>query len=199
MFIRLLGFLLVGLLFFSASEKEKYYYIKIEEGTSLVIKGSTSINRFQCISSYVPLEDTLHVIHHIDSGKYLFNKAKIIFRINEMECGDPYSNKQLRATLKGKKFPFILIEIMEIMPDPKHWINSTAKIKIELAGKVIVRIVNLKLAGAGNNVFSLEGEQAFLMSSFELSPPRPMMGLVQVRDSLDIKFFLSLRLLENKF
>ena len=188
--------LLVSILFGFEQSEQINYRLKVGEGTSLKISGSTSISEFNCQTYYVPVEDTLLVTFSADSGNFRINNGKIIFRIREIECGDAYSNRQLINTLNGRRYPFILVELQSIFPG-NSWRKSKAEINIEMAGVQRKSAVDLLLSGVRDQSLYFRGSKYYRMSSFELKPPKPMMGLVQVNDSLNIEFELWLEVLEQ--
>lgn len=165
----------------------------VSDKSEIIIHGSTSINNFSCSSSLVLMNDTLPVL--ITPGKFIFTNARLIFTVNSIECGDNYSNKQLRNTLKSNQFPFILVDLMEISPDPSFFYKARTQLRVEVAGKQQLQNVNLILRRAAEDVYHLSGVTQISMSEYDLVAPSPMMGLIKVEDRLDIEIHLVLKVL----
>ena len=172
--------------------------VQVMEGTGLIIKGSTSISTFECESGYFPTEDTLLITYERDSGKYRIRHGRLIFRIRDIQCGDPYSNRQMSNTLKVKKYPFIIADLLEIHPGSGPWYHKSVTARIELAGNEIIQEIPLRVSSLKDGNLELKGEQSFRMSTFGLEPPKPMMGLIRVEDKLDIGFSLWVKLVQTE-
>jgi hypothetical protein len=177
---------------FSLNEPGEVKFIVGEE-TDMSISGSTSVSSFQCKGSYLQTSDTLSLKFMKDSLIFLIGNGRLIFRLNDIECGDTYSNNQLKRTLKGDQYPFIIVDLLSVHPVSENWLLNTITVRIELAGNIKIEKIPVEFNEIRDGSVSFSGEHSIQMSTYDLVPPKPMMGLIEVNDRLDISFNLWVR------
>lgn len=194
--------LLAVLLFFSLSsfdsfkntDKKPSKWI-ISETSSLIVNGSTNVNKFSCVILPSPKSDTVLVSN--DKSNNIMLSGAIHISVSEFNCDNPIMTRELRKTLKEKEYPYLHIRFVSLKEIST--INNQTKvikglIEIELAGK-IKRFQISYLLNANKNQMILSGTQAINFSDFNLQPPKKMGKLIKAKDKLEVALYLKMELI----
>mgnify|MGYP000492088847 CR=1 FL=1 len=176
------------------------YYLG--DQSKLEVFGKTNVNEFCCASyeKFKPQKLTYEI--PFDSDKMKFNRAKLNIQINEMDCGGRLINKDFRRTLNADKCPFISIDLKEIinqdcdnLRECDNWIFFIASTEItinEVNQKINIPIHILKET---DQKFRVTGQKKLQLSDFKIIPPTAFMGMIKVRNSIEINFDLEVILI----
>lgn len=192
-----------ALLFYNGPQANMIPLVKIyiNGGSYLKIHGKTNLNRFHCqyIKSF---SDTLSVrIIKEESNKLTLENAGISLNVLQFDCGNDPINRDFQRLLRAEDFPTLKIEALgiesneEVHQRQKSMQNmgilSSAHIRITIAGKQndYYLAVN-EPEGEGKRTYS--GSLQIDIRDFELTPPRKLLGLMQVNEKVNIDVYLKL-------
>jgi len=172
----------------------------VEESSKLYMLGSTNVNTFRCdcleqFSTYsMQMEET-------EGGyKAVFANTRLLIPSSRFDCGNRIMNKDMYETLKGDKYPHILIELVDAalisgkkLGETTDWVPMKTTAVISIAG--VRKVVSMDVMGKkiSQSRFQFKGNRDLRLSDYSLKPPSPMMGLVQVNNVITIHLDLTVK------
>ncbi|RZK57753.1 MAG: YceI family protein, partial [Pedobacter sp.] len=164
----------------------------ISENSSLIVNGSTNINKFSCAILQYPKTDT--VIVSQDKTNKIMLSGSLNIEVRNFDCNSMMMTKQLRKTLQDDKFPILRIKFLSIKETPnldqrKSFIKGNVEIVIAGVAKRFEICYQLKMK---NNSLELIGFQPINFSDFNLIPPKKIGKLIQAKDQLIVAFLLKM-------
>ncbi|TCC90182.1 YceI family protein [Pedobacter frigiditerrae] len=192
---------LLALLFFflltSFKTNTSYYRASrwvISENSSLIVNGSTNINKFSCAILQYPKTDT--VIVSQDKTNKIMLSGLLNIEVKNFDCNSMMMTKQLRKTLQDDKFPMLRIKFLSLKETPsldqgKSYIKGNVEIVIAGVTKRFEICYQIKMK---NNSLELIGHQPINFSDFNLIPPKKIGKLIQAKDQLIVAFLLKMEL-----
>lgn len=193
MIIQFILLILFTLLHPAVSNRVSY---TIEENSSLVIAGSSNVNKFEC-SNYESFSDGYIYIRTEDHKDHVhFNNAILKINVKSFDCQNPLLNKDFYKALNASESPTINVELLSAIPLAKGKILKSksgkflADVLISLNGvsrkdELIVRWEKINA-----NKFRFIGEADLRMSDFNIEQPVAALGFIKVRDEISIRFDL---------
>lgn len=104
----------------------------------------------------------------------------------------------MQKALKAGQFPYIKIALVDSWQNPKcmdgsckDWFDVQANVNITITNVTKTFSVPAKAKIIGPDRFLLKGESALQMSSFGITPPEAMFGMIKVNDWISIHFDLN--------
>lgn len=182
----------LGLLLSSFTEQGRWV---IDPQSRLSIYGSTNVNSFKCTLKQYAKSDTLEYVKN--SGIIVMcNKNRMSIPVKGFSCGNNQITKDFQQTLKSDKYPQLDI-VFRSFQNGEIEDNDCVEgvVDIVLAGVTKRYSVKYYARVPSNNTILLTGMQTVQFSDFKLTPPQKMMGLIQVQESLDVEFNLTLKAL----
>ena len=180
----LIGLLLWGFIL-NAQADLTSLEIKILPGSSLIIAGSTNINKFDCKFNMELINDWREV-KFIREEKYLtFQDLVLQFETKGFDCGNKRMNSDFQDLLMCDKFPVIEIQIDRVELFPGEF--NKAYITVELAGKTNKYDLPVKISQDHFN-----GKFKMNIRDFGLEPPIKALGLIEVDEEIEVLFDLKL-------
>lgn len=175
----------------------------IDEASSLAIEGTSNVTGFECRCNQPFLPKSVETLGVAGRDKITFRGAKLSIETKSFDCGHKGINKDMHKALKAEAHPYITIELMEVFQ--KHpfaivpendWIQMTAKAELTIAQ--CTQTVDLEVRGMAldSGRYRFVCAEELLMTSFNIQPPKPMLGLIKVDDKITIAFDLIINLLE---
>ena len=158
--------------------------------TKLVIHGQTNINSFQCRMTCYNQADTLTYTMDDDECMLFFNQNQMKIPVRSFDCENKLINQDFYQTLKSEKHPFVNIQFVAL----DRWIGTpkiNGTVYITLAGVTRSYIISYQVRKK-NNVLYLKGTQNICFSEFQMDAPKKLMGMIQVKDSIAVEFFVQL-------
>lgn len=150
----------------------------VVDSQKLSVKGETSFGRFEC--HYHPNQkDTLFLNQ---ASSYLSFEVPV----KDFGCGNFLLNRDFRKTVKEKEHPLTFIRIHYLR---KRNETFNCDLQIELAGTK-KQVHNVVLSKKKNHY---TGKTNLNFSDFNLSPPKKMGGLIQVKEQIEISLELDLK------
>ncbi len=173
---------------------------RISRNSSLKLEGQTNINGFTCDCNEVFQPQSLSFEVPDASGLVAnFKQTNLNISVENLDCGNKLMNKDLQKALNAETYPFITIELLQIKQDHcnrltemKDWIKIKALIRLNINGCSQDYWLDITTKKLDDNRFRFIGSKKFFMSSFGVTPPTAMMGMVKVEDEIRINLDLEI-------
>ncbi|MEP3838325.1 MAG: YceI family protein [Algibacter sp.] len=170
------------------SSKTETTSVIIAPSSKIVIKGKTNVNSFDCQYNVLNLKEPIPVNFKVYNNKLIFKNTILVLESSAFDCGGPGINTDFKKILQSKTYPQIFITLQEISIDPKNKSLVNAQINLEIAGITKPYSVPVKLDG--EDALIIEGVLSLNIRDFNLHPPKKALGLIVVKDTIDISFYL---------
>lgn len=209
--IKILNFLGILLLLYAAVPPENgkqlsspfYEYGEYLLGTSSVLKvnGKTNINTFSCFLQKKFPKGSFFYKTNPDTSVVRFDNTELKIPTKEMDCGKKVINKDFYKALEADEFPFIIIELKEVINqdynasedlDNQDFFLIKTTITITNVSRSISIPVHIIRRDSFN--FMVSGSINIQLSDFGIQAPKAMMGLIKVKNAIDIEFDLEINL-----
>jgi hypothetical protein len=194
--MRILFFLfLLGLLSSSTSDgDDTIYRLAIHPSSSVTVRGSTNVNKFQCLIQKYTGKDTLLLTAERGKGAY-FQRGNVKLEAALFDCEKHVITKDFAETIHAKKYPYITINFISLERLPEF-----AQTEEPFKGKLMVTLANVsapaevrcRIVKDKNNLIHLRGWHLFKFSDFKLETPTKMMGLIKVDELITVDFHMVL-------
>lgn len=159
------------------------------------IKGSTSVNDYKCCNEEYKGGDTLILMQKNKSQPPVFTRGAVYINVSCIDCGMNVMTKDFGETIKASKYPIITIKFISFAKLPKYTAEEerfNCTLSISLAGETKEFEVNCTITKAKNGLIHLKGCHDFTFGDFKLKAPQKMMGMIKVKDELQVDFHLVL-------
>ncbi len=183
----------LGLHLFERPDRDSKWVIS--ESSSLIVNGSTNVNKFSCVILPSPKSDTVLVSN--DKSNNLLLSGAIHIKLSEFDCNNTLMTRELRKTLKVHDYPYLhirFVSLREISTISNQKKVIKGMIEIELAGKAKLFRIEYQLK-TNKNLMTLSGTQAINFSDFNLQPPKKMGKLIKAKDELKVVLYLKMELI----
>ena len=164
--------------------------IKILATSELTIKGDTNISEFECVFNTIYLEDSREVLYVKNGTDISFKNAILSLKNKGFDCGNNAINKDFHSLLKTKEYPMITLELTEITIDKFQ--KGKACVKITIAGTKKDYTFSIDILSSPMNRFV--GKLKLHIRDFNLEPPKKMLGLIVIKEEIEIDFNLVVEL-----
>jgi hypothetical protein len=164
----------------------------ISESSSLSVKGSTNVNKFTCDIPNCD-QDTLTIWK---SDKEIKISGSISPDVLSFDCHKAMMTRDLRKTLKAKKYPKLHIRFLSLNELPQlsgKPVTINGKVEIEIAGIKKFYQVDYRISVDTGKVIHLLGSKDLNFSDFKLIPPRKLGGMIKTKDQLTVAFNLNMK------
>lgn len=166
----------------------------------LTIDGKTNVNSFKCAISQYKGRDTLVLHEGGVNVRPVFVRGSVQLDATSFDCGMAMMTSDFRKTIESKSYPFIVIDFISFERTPRYRGDERFKgiVKISLGGVTRLFEMDCAIEAKSSGLIHLTGEKNFTFSDFSLQPPKKMMGMVKVEQSLNVGFHLVLKLDDTK-
>lgn len=166
----------------------------------LTIDGKTNVNTFQCAINQYKGRDTLILHEGGRNVRPVFVKGSVALDASSFDCGMALMTTDFRKTIESKSYPTIVIDFISFERTPHYGNEERFKgiVKISLGGVTKLFEMDCSINAGESGLIHLRGDKNFTFADFNLQPPKRMMGLVKVEQSLNVGFDLVLKLDENR-
>ncbi len=175
-----------------SGDPERVWHVRNE--SRLAIQGESNVNDFRCeVDSYYSA-DNLRLYSSELSG-YLFSENQMVISLMEFDCGRRLITRDFRESLGADRHPEMEISFHSLDKLPEDNANGEkiiARLRITIAGVTRDDEIAFTATDNGNGLIYLNGKQEFLFSDFNLVPPTKMMGLIHVKNELEVTIDLVL-------
>lgn len=157
--------------------------VGISPTTKLHINGEANITKFTCTFNAHYLRRNKSEIRFLKKGNNIdFNNAVLDLMNEAFDCGSNAINKDFHALLKTKQHPKITLELNKVILKTNN--SGEAFATITIAG--VKRGYSFPIKFNSNNKFS--GKLSLNIRDFKLQPPKKLMGLIVIKDNIEINF-----------
>lgn len=164
--------------------------VRILPTTRLSIDGEANVKNFTCVFNSQYFERKKDISYSSEEKTIYFENAVLELRNEGFNCGHRAIDKDFHLLLKTKEYPKITLQLLK------------AKIKEDNKGEVTVRI---QIAGISNDYsFPIQfrpspidrfvGKLKLNIKDFNLEPPKKLMGLIVIKEEIEISFDLLARI-----
>ncbi|MGB3076740.1 MAG: YceI family protein [Chitinophagales bacterium] len=176
---------------------EKLDY-SILEGSRISVLGSTNINEFTCFSDEKYSHNKVEFQFDNLKNSIQFKDAILKVPVVSLDCGNAAMNSNLCRTLKGDKFPFITVEILQAKSRDGKSLKLSgittliANVRITMAGESKLHDILFTGKQTSSGQYYFSGLHSLTFSDYHLEPPEALFGLVKVNDLIAVKFALNI-------
>ncbi len=198
--------LIIGLLIFLlssaflVSDATLVHRFIVLPASKLSIDGKTNVNSFTCSIAQYYGTDTLVLHEGGRNVRPVFVKGSVELDASTFDCGMAIMTSDFRKTIKSDVYPAIIIDFISFERAPTYKQGEEkfkGILKISLAGATKLFEVDCFIETQSNELFHLKGGRQFTFADFGLKPPSRMMGTIKVKENLNVKFHLVLKLDSN--
>lgn len=174
----------------------------IKESSTLEVNGKTNINSFCCTSKEAYSKMSLHYRKGSGESDIIFENAILKLQTERLDCGKKAINKDMHKTLQADTYPNIILELKEIQNTLCHnldncdeWFELTAVADITITCHTRTYIFPVTTKKYDTHSYRISGATSLQLCDFNIDPPTALMGLVKVKDGLEINFDLYIELI----
>ncbi len=164
--------------------------IEILPTSELSIIGDTNISGFRCVFNTFFLEQCREIVYQRNGNHFEFRNAVLSLRNEGFDCGNKGINKDFHALLNTKEYPKITLELTDLTLESAA--KGKARIKINMVGKEQYYFLPLEIVTSPTHCFI--GKLRLDIREFGLQPPRKFLGLVVIKEEIEINFNLEVLL-----
>lgn len=159
--------------------------VAIDPSSEVRIDGESNINSFTCKfpSQQLPNLRDFHIIQK--KNGLLFPELIIELKTTAFDCGNRGINRDFQALLKAENHPNISIKLIDILKKDQTYF---LKALINIAGKE--GLYELEINQNKQNTAEIFGIWKLNIRDFELTPPKKILGLITIKDEIEINFKL---------
>ena len=174
-----------------------YHQVKIT-ASSIIIKGETNVNKFQCKMDQPALNDSIIVKNLWLNKKLEFEGLKLKYRVDHFACGIRAMDSDFQELLKADKEPYLYLQLNSITLHPSNdafeELDVDAEVEVLLAGvRKKIDVKGGKVINHSSAQMTLKGDKELLMTDFNIEPPTKMFGMIKVTDDITIDFAISMK------
>lgn len=156
----------------------------------LYIKGTSNVNTFTCVYDAATLSRKVPVSFTQNNNTLSFRNVKLQLKNSGFNCGNRGINSDFHELLQTNQYPHINFELHRIVKGAN---TVDAFVDIEIAGIKKHYKVPVKTNG---ELAPIQGVLCVNITDFGLTPPRKMMGMIVVREDIEIVFGFDLKVLD---
>ena len=178
--------------------KKRY---QIENNSSIFLKGTSTVNEFTCKCEERFGEQQVEAEQTDNHAR--FKNTELWVPIKKFNCKNSRIDADMQRALQAEKYPHIKITLIDCWQNNKcmngrcaDWFDVKANISISLSGATRKEIITARAKAIATNKFQLIGEKAVQMSSFGVTPPEAMFGMIKVNDWISLHFDLMVSLID---
>jgi hypothetical protein len=185
-------FYIIGfLLLLSFTVKEDYRHeVKLTANSTLFIKGTSNVNTFTCNYNQAKLERKIPVEFRRKGKTLHFKNVHMQLDNLGFDCGNRGINRDFHELLQTETYPKIDFHLLEV---DKSGSKPQAHVAIEIAGKKKKYTFPVEVNADSTKI---DGLLCLNITDFGLVPPRKMMGMIIVREDIEINFSFEIQVLE---
>lgn len=165
--------------------------VTITPNSKLLIIGKTNVNTFKCQYDVLKLNKPITVSFKKRGNKINFDKTTLVLDNINFDCGGIGINNDFHELLKTKSHPQVLLKLKEINKDPNNESIVQALVDLEIAG--ITKSYEVPVSLKENGIMFIKGVLALNIRDFNLEPPKKALGMIVVKDVIEINFELAIK------
>ena len=174
---------------------------RITDFSALEINGKTNINNFCCVYDDTYNKAILKYRYDTDYSDIYFDEAKLTIKTKNLDCGKKLINKDLLKTLQADQYPHIMLQLKEIknskggdLSQCDEWFDLVAITDITITCHTNTYEFPIRMKKIDLHNFRVSGQTALQLCDYEIEAPTAMLGLIKVKDTLEINFDLHIEI-----
>jgi polyisoprenoid-binding protein YceI len=149
--------------------------------STLIIKGKSNVNQFDCDYNTYQLTDSLKVNFKKHDNMLVFENTQLLLKNSEFDCGGSGINRDFHKLLKTNDFPKIKMVLKKVVVSSKSNVNADLSFTIcEITKNYTIPIT----INHQNNKMIFKGNIALSLQDFNLTTPKKLFGLIKVKDTI---------------
>jgi hypothetical protein len=173
---------------------EKSLNVSVSPASSLIIRGESNVNKFQCSYDVSQFSDSFEINFTADKTRLQFSNAELNLKNVFFNCGHKAINKDFHRLLKTDEYPSIQLELLSAEGEPNSSILHT-KLNITISGVSKVYELPVEVDNTQKAVMVC-GKLPIDINDFKLSPPKKLLGIIKVSNKIEIDFNLEVKIFE---
>ncbi|MCB0657916.1 MAG: YceI family protein [Saprospiraceae bacterium] len=164
------------------------YYV-LDDQSSVVLNGSSTVNKFSCECS----GNWPAIAPQMTPGdkRIQFTQTSLTIDIKNLDCGNRVMNKDLRETLHAEVYPTISVSLLNADLNTEKglsnaWQPMRAQLAIKLNGHSNTYWTEVNGRKEIDGSFHFVSTLALKMTDFNITPPRPFLGMIIVHDEMEV-------------
>lgn len=158
------------------------------------IHGHTNLNTFTCTycGEMPALQANIQAVAVNGGWELNPDAARLALQVAYFDCGIRQMNMDFRELLRADAHPALRISLQSLDQLQKDLYSATAL--LEVAGETRQVCLPLAVEQVQDGSVSATGKLKIRLTDFGLEPPSRLMGMVRVKDNIEVIFHLSLRI-----
>lgn len=179
-------FLLLSVTMLQAQEDFEKVKIEILPESTLIIAGSTNVNKFDCRFNNDLISKSITVSYVQREIRLKFSDFDLKFLTDGFDCGNRRMNSDFQDLLVAEHYPDIVISVDKIELVSSEYVK--AFITVQIAGNENCYEFPVQ---TGNDRF--EGKFKINIRDFNIEPPKKALGLIEVDEMIEVQFNLKIK------
>ncbi|WP_165764799.1 YceI family protein [Winogradskyella aurantia] len=165
--------------------------VSVSPASSLIIKGESNVNKFQCSYDVLQFSDSIEVSFISDKAYLNFTNTQLHLKNSFFDCGHKAINRDFNKLLKTDEFPSIKIELISAHNQPNN-LSIMTKLNIVISGISKRYDIPVEVDKTTDGVM-ICGNLPIDINDFNLSPPKKLLGMIKVSNKIEIDFNLAVK------
>lgn len=175
-------------------DSDKASLWKVSASSNIKVHGQSNVNEFQCVTIHYKGDDKLIKKRN---GFYNLNEliGTISMDVHSFDCENRIMTRDLRETMEADAYPNISISILSLLIPEVIERNGQflkGKAEITIAGNSQLVDLNWRVIPENDQKIRLLSTRDFSFTQFGLTPPTKMMGMIRVKDKLQVDIDLAI-------
>ncbi len=170
----------------------------IDPGSCLTIAGTSNINSFNCLCNETFTKRPMRVTTIDTISTLRFSNAILKLPTKSMDCANSRMNSDLCDALKADEFPYIIIELQEVVAHVSaaslakgEWTNVVAHTTLTITNVCRPVSMEVKVKKVAADRYHLLCSKDLKMTDFKVEPPTALFGLIKVHNEIKINLDLT--------
>lgn len=172
--------LIMGLLFSHSLFSQQVYEISTDQ-QSFKVLGTSTLHDWHMESSSA--KGQFNVI--LTDGTPSFTASKITFLAETLKSGKRGMDKNAYKALNTKEYPNVEFILSECTMESATKGLATGKLIIAGASRDVTFKIEVEKL---NNAFTIRGSTDFLLTDFQIDPPKALLGTIKTGNAVTIEF-----------
>ena len=188
---------LLAALFLNLTPPDTTIFFQIEQGSKLNIKGTSNVTDFTCKCEEV--FPRLQMTINQTTTKAEFKKTALSLRAKKLDCGNKAMNSDMYETMKADDYPNIELQLLEseALDLKEEWTTIQASANLTIAGTTRKETFTIQAKKIDELQYRFKGAKSLKMTDYGMTPPRPMLGLIKVKDLIVLDLDLTVSVLDK--
>ena len=158
--------------------------------SKIVLHGLSNVNSFVCEVCCMEEITVMDLSFTGNAAKLLFNDNAYQIPIKNFICENNRMTRDLQNALNMADYPSMSLELKALSSLKDTTQAPRAKLKITLAGKSNTYDLTYESTNLSENFYRVVLTRDFNMSDFGIEPPTAMLGLIKVKEKIEIELDL---------